>query len=61
MRWACAPWRHAGEEGPAAYVREALDLLKVERIDHGVRSLEDRDLMRRLAAEQVPLHPLSPI
>ncbi|HEY4317098.1 MAG TPA: adenosine deaminase [Herbaspirillum sp.] len=46
---------HAGEEGPAAYVRDALDLLHVERIDHGVRSEEDPALMRRLALEQVPL------
>ena len=41
---------HAGEEGPAAYVREALDLLKVDRIDHGNAALEDGDLVRRLAA-----------
>ncbi|MCX7659635.1 MULTISPECIES: adenosine deaminase [Caldimonas] len=46
---------HAGEEGPAAYVRSALDVLKVERIDHGVRALEDADLVRRLARERVPL------
>ena len=46
---------HAGEEGPPAYIYEALDLLKVERIDHGVRCEEDERLMRRLAAEQVPL------
>ncbi|MBB5213635.1 adenosine deaminase [Parapusillimonas granuli] len=46
---------HAGEEGPAAYVRDALDILRVERIDHGVRSEEDPDLMRRLAQEKVPL------
>jgi adenosine deaminase len=46
---------HAGEEGPPAYIREALDELKVERIDHGVRCLEDPDLVRRLAAENVPL------
>lgn len=46
---------HAGEEGPAAYVRSALDVLRVERIDHGVRSVEDPDLMRRLAQERVPL------
>jgi adenine deaminase len=46
---------HAGEEGPAAYVRSALDVLKAERIDHGVRSVEDPALMRRLAAERVPL------
>ncbi|MFN3416517.1 MAG: adenosine deaminase [Caldimonas sp.] len=46
---------HAGEEGPAAYVRSALDELKVERIDHGVRALEDAELVRRLARERVPL------
>lgn len=40
---------HAGEEGPPAYVVEALDLLKVDRIDHGNRSLEDPALVRRLA------------
>lgn len=46
---------HAGEEGPPAYVTSALDVLKVERIDHGVRSLEDPELVRRLAKERVPL------
>ncbi len=46
---------HAGEEGPPAYVYEALDLLKVDRIDHGVRASEDPALMARLAREQVPL------
>ncbi|WP_163123810.1 adenosine deaminase [Acinetobacter portensis] len=46
---------HAGEEGPAAYVWEALDLLKVNRIDHGVRSEEDPKLMARLVAEKMPL------
>lgn len=51
-------WRvvaHAGEEGPAAYVSEALDLLRAERIDHGVRSTDDPALMARLAREQIPL------
>ena len=51
-------WRlvaHAGEEGPASYVWDALDLLHVDRIDHGVRASEDRLLMARLAAERVPL------
>ncbi|MEC7120451.1 MAG: adenosine deaminase [Pseudomonadota bacterium] len=54
---------HAGEEGPAAYVWEALDLLQVCRIDHGVRSLEDPALIARLAAERIPLTvcPLSNI
>ncbi|MCM2318011.1 MAG: adenosine deaminase [Pseudomonas sp.] len=46
---------HAGEEGPPAYIVEALDLLKVERIDHGVRAAEDSALLERLAREQVPL------
>ncbi len=46
---------HAGEEGPADYVREALDLLKVSRIDHGNRSLEDPALVQRLVRERVPL------
>jgi adenosine deaminase len=46
---------HAGEEGPPAYIWSALDVLKVERIDHGVRSVEDPALLQRLAAERVPL------
>lgn len=46
---------HAGEEGPPAYIREALDLLGVERIDHGVRCLEDPELVERLEGERVPL------
>jgi adenosine deaminase len=46
---------HAGEEGPPAYVSDALDVLHVERIDHGVRSEEDPALMQRLAREQIPL------
>lgn len=46
---------HAGEEGPPAYIVEALDLLKVRRIDHGVRCLEDPALVARLARDQVPL------
>jgi adenine deaminase len=46
---------HAGEEGPPAYVWSALDVLKVERIDHGVRALEDADLVQRLARDRVPL------
>jgi adenosine deaminase len=49
------PVAHAGEEGPAAYIREALDLLKVERIDHGVRCDEDPALVERLAREHIPL------
>lgn len=46
---------HAGEEGPPDYIREALDLLNVSRIDHGVRCAEDPALMARLAREQTPL------
>jgi len=46
---------HAGEEGPARYVRSALDALRVERIDHGVRCLEDPSLVARLAQERIPL------
>ena len=49
------PVAHAGEEGPAAYVSEALDALQVLRIDHGIRSLDDDDLVARLVAEQIPL------
>ena len=46
---------HAGEEGPPAYVRSALDVLQAERIDHGVRSEEDPALLRRLAETLTPL------
>lgn len=46
---------HAGEEGPPAYIHEALDLLGVERIDHGVRSEEDSQLMQRIIDEAIPL------
>jgi adenosine deaminase len=46
---------HAGEEGPPAYIVEALDLLKVARIDHGVRCEEDAALVERLARERIPL------
>ena len=46
---------HAGEEGPPSYVWEALDLLHVDRIDHGNRALEDDALVARLAAEQMTL------
>jgi adenosine deaminase len=49
------PFAHAGEEGPAQYIEEALDLLKVRRIDHGVRCLEKPALVERLRAERVPL------
>ncbi len=46
---------HAGEEGPPDYIWQALDQLRVERIDHGVRAIEDDDLVERLAAETIPL------
>ena len=46
---------HAGEEGPPAYIWSALDVLQVERIDHGVRCVEDPALVARLAAERMPL------
>ncbi len=46
---------HAGEEGPAEYVWQALDNLGAERIDHGVRAVEDDELVERLRADQIPL------
>ncbi|KAA6222032.1 adenosine deaminase [Streptomyces albofaciens JCM 4342] len=46
---------HAGEEGPPSYVWEALDVLGVDRVDHGVRCLEDPEVVARLVADQVPL------
>ncbi|MEV0114600.1 adenosine deaminase [Streptomyces sp. NPDC050844] len=46
---------HAGEEGPPAYITEALDVLGVERIDHGLRCMEDPELVERLVRERVPL------
>ena len=46
---------HAGEEGPPAYVQSALDVLKVERVDHGVQSAKDPALMKRLAQDRIPL------
>ncbi len=54
---------HAGEEGPPEYIWEALDILGAQRIDHGVRCLEDPKLVARLAADQIPLTvcPLSNI
>ena len=54
---------HAGEEGPPEYIWEALDLLKVKRIDHGIRCLEDEKLVQRLRDDQIPLTvcPLSNI
>jgi len=54
---------HAGEEGPASYISDALSLLKVARIDHGVRCVEDPALVQQLIAERIPLTvcPLSNI
>ncbi len=49
------PVAHAGEEGPPGYVREALDDLLVQRIDHGIRAMEDEGLVSRLVEEAVPL------
>ena len=46
---------HAGEEGPPAYIWSALDVLKVERIDHGVQSMNDPDLIKRLVRDRIPL------
>lgn len=46
---------HAGEEGPPEYIWQALDVLGAERIDHGVRCLEDRSLVQRLATDRIPL------
>ncbi|MFC7405915.1 adenosine deaminase [Georgenia alba] len=46
---------HAGEEGPPQHVADVLDILHVERVDHGVRAMEDPALVERLAADQVPL------
>jgi adenosine deaminase len=46
---------HAGEEGPPAYIWSALDVLKVERIDHGVQALRDPALIQRLVQDKVPL------
>ena len=46
---------HAGEEGPPEYIWEALDLLKIQRIDHGVQAIHDTALMARLAKERIPL------
>jgi adenosine deaminase len=49
------PVAHAGEEGPPAYVCEAIDILQVRRIDHGNRALEDPALVARIAREQIPM------
>ena len=54
---------HAGEEGPAGFVRDALDVLKVERVDHGIRAIDDPALVERLARDGTTLTvcPLSNI
>lgn len=49
------PVAHAGEEGPADYIWQALDLLKIKRIDHGVRAIEDDKLMELIIEKQIPL------
>lgn len=49
------PVAHAGEEGPPAYIWEALDELGVVRVDHGVRATEDQALIERLRRDQIPL------
>lgn len=49
------PVAHAGEEGPPEYIWGALDTLRVERVDHGVRCLEDPELVARLREDQIPL------
>ncbi|AQT79911.1 adenosine deaminase [Mycolicibacterium litorale] len=46
---------HAGEDGPADYVRQALDVCRVDRIDHGVSAVNDSDLVKRIRDEQIPL------
>ena len=46
---------HAGEEAPADYIRQALQLCRVERIDHGLAAIDDPDVLARLAGEQIPL------
>ena len=52
---------HAGEDGPPSYITEALDVSRAEQIDHGIRCLEDPELMERLVADRIPLtvFPLS--
>ena len=54
---------HAGEEGPADYIWQALDLLKVKRIDHGIQCINDEKLIQRLRKDKIPLTvcPLSNI
>jgi len=54
-QWGFKTVAHAGEEGPPDYIWQALKLLRVERIDHGIRCLEDAGLVEYLVREQVPL------
>jgi adenosine deaminase len=54
-QWSFKTVAHAGEEGPPDYIWQALKLLRVERIDHGIRCLEDAALVKYLVREQVPL------
>jgi len=54
-QWGLKVVAHAGEEGPPAYIWSALDQLQVARIDHGVQSIHDEQLMARLAKERIPL------
>lgn len=51
--WHCVA--HAGEEGPAAYIRDALDLLHAERIDHGIHIQDDHELLERVVRDGIPL------
>jgi adenosine deaminase len=53
--WGLHVVAHAGEEGPPAYIWSALDVLQVERIDHGVQAIHDHALMQRLAKSRMPL------
>jgi adenosine deaminase len=46
---------HAGEEGPVSYVREAVELIGADRIDHGIACLDDPDLVRQIASRRIPL------
>jgi adenosine deaminase len=54
-QWGFKTVAHAGEEGPSDYIWQALKLLRVERIDHGVRCLEDTGLVEYLVKKQIPL------
>ena len=54
-KWGLKKCAHAGEEGPPQYVRTVIDHLKVHRVDHGIRSIEDMDLCQELARRKIPL------